>query len=38
MRESHDSKAVIAFVDVVVVAEDHAFHVSRITVCCWLLR
>jgi len=29
MPESHDSKAVIAFVDVVVVAEDHAFHVTK---------
>jgi hypothetical protein len=32
------SKAVIAFVDAVFVAEDHTFHVSRITVCCSFLR
>ena len=33
MRESRESKAVIAFVDEVFVAEDHTFHVTRITVC-----
>jgi len=38
MGESHDFKAVIAFVGVVFAAEDHTFHVSRITVCCWFLR